>query len=176
MIILHGCCTFSFSHYWLSANHVWVLDDLLLIDINNPNQHLSDSKYSDEMMMQIRLSSGLRGQVMQRHALCVWFQTSCVEKTGDNEKMLIKVFRCLGSWFNLGVLDTNFMANNQLLMVLFQVLVRITHCLIVLQVYGDVGINHRESDVSYCLYSRGMKPPLTSMRQRRTVSARLSTP
>uniref|UniRef100_A0A6Q2Y1G4 Uncharacterized protein n=1 Tax=Esox lucius TaxID=8010 RepID=A0A6Q2Y1G4_ESOLU len=49
---------------------------------------------------------------------------SCVEKTGSDEKMLIKVFRCLGSWFNLGVLDSNFMANNQLLMVLFQVLQR----------------------------------------------------
>lgn len=46
-----------------------------------------------------------------------------MEKTGNDEKMFIKVFRCLGSWFNLGVLDTNFMANNQLLMVLFQVLV-----------------------------------------------------
>ncbi|MGH0178875.1 UNVERIFIED_CONTAM: hypothetical protein FKN15_000370 [Acipenser sinensis] len=49
---------------------------------------------------------------------------SCVEKTGSNEKMLIKAFRCLGSWFNLGVLDSNFMANNQLLIVLFQVLQR----------------------------------------------------
>nr|XP_061809311.1 transportin-3 isoform X6 [Nerophis lumbriciformis] len=49
---------------------------------------------------------------------------SCVEKTGSNEKMLMKVFRCLGSWFNLGVLDSNFMATNQLLMVLFQVLQR----------------------------------------------------
>jgi hypothetical protein len=46
-----------------------------------------------------------------------------VEKTGNDEKMLIKVFRCLGSWFNLGVLDSNFMASNQLLIVLFQVLV-----------------------------------------------------
>lgn len=53
------------------------------------------------------------------------FQTTCVEKTGNDEKMLIKVFRCLGSWFNLGVLDSNFMASNQLLMVLFQVLVRL---------------------------------------------------
>ncbi|MGH0114663.1 UNVERIFIED_CONTAM: hypothetical protein FKN15_031805 [Acipenser sinensis] len=51
-------------------------------------------------------------------------QMSCVEKTGSNEKMLIKAFRCLGSWFNLGVLDSNFMANNQLLIVLFQVLQR----------------------------------------------------
>lgn len=50
-------------------------------------------------------------------------QTSCVEKTGSDEKMFIKVFRCLGSWFNLGVLDSTFMAGNQLLMVLFQVLV-----------------------------------------------------
>ncbi|XP_028670547.1 transportin-3 isoform X2 [Erpetoichthys calabaricus] len=49
---------------------------------------------------------------------------SCVQKTGNDEKMLIKVFRCLGSWFNLGVLDSNFMANNQLLMILFQVLQR----------------------------------------------------
>uniref|UniRef100_A0A8B9JYT2 Transportin-3 n=1 Tax=Astyanax mexicanus TaxID=7994 RepID=A0A8B9JYT2_ASTMX len=49
---------------------------------------------------------------------------SCVEKSGSDEKMLIKVFRCLGSWFNLGVLDSNFMASNQLLMVLFQVLQR----------------------------------------------------
>lgn len=50
-----------------------------------------------------------------------------MEKTGNDEKMFIKVFRCLASWFNLGVLDNNFMASNQLLMVLFQVLVR-AHC------------------------------------------------
>lgn len=50
-------------------------------------------------------------------------QMTCLEKSGSDEKMLIKVFRCLGSWFNLGVLDSNFMANNQLLVVLFQVLV-----------------------------------------------------
>ena len=49
-----------------------------------------------------------------------------MEKTGSDEKMLIKVFRCLGSWFNLGVLDSNFMASNQLLMVLFQVLVSVS--------------------------------------------------
>ncbi|XP_048864276.1 transportin-3-like isoform X2 [Brienomyrus brachyistius] len=49
---------------------------------------------------------------------------SCVEKTGNNEKMLMKVFRCLSSWFNLGVLDHNFMASNQLLVILFQVLQR----------------------------------------------------
>lgn len=48
-----------------------------------------------------------------------------MEKTGSDEKMFIKVFRCLGSWFNLGVLDSNFMASNQLLMVLFQVLVSV---------------------------------------------------
>ncbi|KAI5091178.1 transportin-3, partial [Silurus meridionalis] len=47
-----------------------------------------------------------------------------LEKSGSDEKMLIKVFRCLGSWFNLGVLDSNFMATNQLLVVLFQVLQR----------------------------------------------------
>lgn len=52
---------------------------------------------------------------------------TCLEKSGSNEKMLIKVFRCLGSWFNLGVLDSNFMASNQLLVVLFQVLVSSTY-------------------------------------------------
>lgn len=46
--------------------------------------------------------------------------------------MLIKVFRCLGSWFNLGVLDSNFMASNQLLMVLFQILVRLLLLLLLL--------------------------------------------
>lgn len=51
-----------------------------------------------------------------------------MEKTGSDEKMFIKVFRCLGSWFNLGVLDSNFMASNQLLMVLFQVLVSSSAC------------------------------------------------
>lgn len=58
--------------------------------------------------------------------LLVYFhdQVTCAEKSGHDEKMLIKVFRCLGSWFNLGVLDNNFMASNQLLMILFQVLVR----------------------------------------------------
>lgn len=56
-------------------------------------------------------------------------QTTCVEKAGNDEKMLIKVFRCLGSWFNLGVLDSNFMASNQLLMVVFQVLVSAAPCL-----------------------------------------------
>lgn len=48
---------------------------------------------------------------------------TCVEKAGTDEKMLMKVFRCLGSWFNLGVLDSNFMANNKLLALLFEVLV-----------------------------------------------------
>lgn len=63
------------------------------------------------------------GGAAQPPSALALFQTSCVEKTGSDEKMFIKVFRCLGSWFNLGVLDSNFMASNQLLMVLFQVLV-----------------------------------------------------
>ncbi|KAF1465528.1 Transportin-3, partial [Pygoscelis antarcticus] len=48
---------------------------------------------------------------------------TCVEKAGNDEKMLIKIFRCLGSWFNLGVLDSTFMANSKLLSLLFEVLV-----------------------------------------------------
>lgn len=50
---------------------------------------------------------------------------TCVEKAGSDEKMLIKIFRCLGSWFNLGVLDSTFMANSKLLSLLFEVLVRV---------------------------------------------------
>uniref|UniRef100_A0A8C3GE16 Transportin 3 n=1 Tax=Cairina moschata TaxID=8855 RepID=A0A8C3GE16_CAIMO len=49
-------------------------------------------------------------------------QMTCVEKAGNDEKMLIKIFRCLGSWFNLGVLDSTFMANSKLLSLLFEVL------------------------------------------------------
>ncbi|CAJ0961556.1 unnamed protein product [Ranitomeya imitator] len=55
---------------------------------------------------------------------CAFNLMNCVEKSAGNEKMLIKTFRCLGSWFNLGVLDSNFMANNRLLLLLFQVLNR----------------------------------------------------
>ena len=51
---------------------------------------------------------------------------TCVEKAGNDEKMLIKIFRCLGSWFNLGVLDSTFMANSKLLSLLFEVLVSIS--------------------------------------------------
>ncbi|XP_010130034.1 PREDICTED: transportin-3, partial [Buceros rhinoceros silvestris] len=47
---------------------------------------------------------------------------TCVEKAGNDEKMLIKIFRCLGSWFNLGDLDSTFMANSKLLSLLFEVL------------------------------------------------------
>uniref|UniRef100_A0ACB8FLT2 Transportin-3 n=1 Tax=Sphaerodactylus townsendi TaxID=933632 RepID=A0ACB8FLT2_9SAUR len=47
---------------------------------------------------------------------------TCVGKTGSDEKMLMKIFRCLGSWFNLGVLDSTFMANSKLLSLLFEVL------------------------------------------------------
>lgn len=50
---------------------------------------------------------------------------TCVEKAGNDEKMLIKIFRCLGSWFNLGVLDSTFMANSKLLSLLFEVLVSV---------------------------------------------------
>ncbi|KAM7367472.1 hypothetical protein PAMP_015369 [Pampus punctatissimus] len=76
----------------------------------------------------LRIGANRRTEIIEDLAYysstVVTLLTSCVEKTGNDEKMLIKVFRCLGSWFNLGVLDSNFMASNQLLMVLFQVLQR----------------------------------------------------
>ncbi|XP_013855080.1 transportin-3 isoform X2 [Austrofundulus limnaeus] len=76
----------------------------------------------------LRIGANRRTEIIEDLAFysttLVTLLTSCVEKTGTDEKMLIKVFRCLGSWFNLGVLDSNFMASNQLLMVLFQILQR----------------------------------------------------
>uniref|UniRef100_A0A671UDU3 Transportin-3 n=1 Tax=Sparus aurata TaxID=8175 RepID=A0A671UDU3_SPAAU len=76
----------------------------------------------------LRIGANRRTEIIEDLAYysstVVTLLTTCVEKTGNDEKMFIKVFRCLGSWFNLGVLDSNFMASNQLLMVLFQVLQR----------------------------------------------------
>uniref|UniRef100_A0A1A8F3R9 Transportin-3 n=1 Tax=Nothobranchius korthausae TaxID=1143690 RepID=A0A1A8F3R9_9TELE len=75
----------------------------------------------------LRIGANRRTEIIEDLAFysttVVTLLASCVEKTGD-EKMLMKVFRCLGSWFNLGVLDSNFMASNHLLMVLFQILQR----------------------------------------------------
>ncbi|KAK7896713.1 hypothetical protein WMY93_022038 [Mugilogobius chulae] len=76
----------------------------------------------------LRIGANRRTEIIEDLAYysstVVTLLTSCVEKSGNDEKLLIKVFRCLGSWFNLGVLDSNFMASNHLLMVLFQVLQR----------------------------------------------------
>ncbi|KAL4659483.1 transportin-3 isoform X2 [Arapaima gigas] len=76
----------------------------------------------------LRIGANRRTEIIEDLAYysndVVTLLVSCVEKTGSDEKMLIKIFRCLGSWFNLGVLDSNSMANNQLLIVLFQVLQR----------------------------------------------------
>ncbi|XP_058272862.1 transportin-3 [Hemibagrus wyckioides] len=76
----------------------------------------------------LRIGANRRSEIIEDLAYysttVVTLLMTCLEKSGSDEKMLIKVFRCLGSWFNLGVLDSNFMANNQLLVVLFQVLQR----------------------------------------------------
>lgn len=55
-------------------------------------------------------------------SIVVFLLMICVEKVGIDEKMFMKVFCCLGSWFNLGVLDSNFMVNNKLLVFFFEVL------------------------------------------------------
>lgn len=65
---------------------------------------------------------------------------TCVEKAGNDEKMLIKIFRCLGSWFNLGVLDSTFMANSKLLSLLFEVLVSIPPVVVLLSPYGAASL------------------------------------
>ncbi|XP_064417249.1 transportin-3 isoform X2 [Latimeria chalumnae] len=74
----------------------------------------------------LRIGANRRTEIIEDLAYCsgtvVGLLMDCVGKAGNEEKMLIKAFRCLGSWFNLGVLDSNFMANNQLLLFLFQAL------------------------------------------------------
>ncbi|XP_028809640.1 transportin-3 isoform X2 [Denticeps clupeoides] len=74
----------------------------------------------------LRIGANRRSEIIEDLAFysttVVSLLLGCVEKSASDEKMFIKVFRCLGSWFNLGVLDSNFMARNQLIMVLFQVL------------------------------------------------------
>uniref|UniRef100_A0A7N6AGH6 Transportin 3 n=1 Tax=Anabas testudineus TaxID=64144 RepID=A0A7N6AGH6_ANATE len=61
----------------------------------------------------LRIGANRRTEIIEDLAFysstVVTLLTTCVEKTGNDEKMFIKVFRCLGSWFNLGVLDSNFM-------------------------------------------------------------------
>ncbi|KAM4747695.1 transportin-3 isoform 1-T1 [Rhinophrynus dorsalis] len=74
----------------------------------------------------LRIGANRRAEIIEDLAYysstVVSLLMTCADKAGENEKMLIKTFRCLGSWFNLGVLDSNFMANNRLLLLLFQVL------------------------------------------------------
>lgn len=74
----------------------------------------------------LRIGANRRSEIIEDLAYyssnVVSLLMNCVEKSVGNEKMLIKTFKCLGSWFNLGVLDSNFMANNRLLLLLFQVL------------------------------------------------------
>lgn len=72
---------------------------------------------------------------------------TCVEKAGNDEKMLIKIFRCLGSWFNLGVLDSTFMANSKLLSLLFEVLVSISAAVVFLNPSGAASLPTAPSPV-----------------------------
>uniref|UniRef100_A0A803T0V7 Transportin-3 n=1 Tax=Anolis carolinensis TaxID=28377 RepID=A0A803T0V7_ANOCA len=74
----------------------------------------------------LRIGANRRTEIIEDLAFysstVVSLLVTCVEKVGNDEKMLIKIFRCLGSWFNLGVLDSTFMANSKLLSLLFEVL------------------------------------------------------
>lgn len=81
-------------------------------------------------------------------------QVTCVEKAGNEEKMLIKIFRCLGSWFNLGVLDSTFMANSKLLSLLFEVLVSVS------QEVGGSGLGALGNRCRSEAWGRGFIPPV----------------
>nr|XP_033815477.1 transportin-3 isoform X2 [Geotrypetes seraphini] len=75
----------------------------------------------------LRIGANRRSEIIEElsaaSSTVVSLLLNCMEKENE-EKMLIKSFRCLGSWFNLGVLNTDVMANNRLLLLLFQVLQR----------------------------------------------------
>lgn len=74
----------------------------------------------------LRIGANRRTEIIEElayhSAVVVTLLAACAENCGSDEKTLVKVFRCLASWFNLAVLDCHFMANNKLLLILFQVL------------------------------------------------------
>ncbi|XP_042201062.1 transportin-3-like [Callorhinchus milii] len=74
----------------------------------------------------LRIGANRRTEVIEDlayHAsIVIGLLTACMERCGHNEKLMIKVFRCLMSWINLGVLHTDHVASSQLLVALFQVL------------------------------------------------------
>ena len=51
-------------------------------------------------------------------------QTAVIEGSTDDSKLQAKVFRCLGSWFNVCTIPQDVMVNSPLLMAPFQALVK----------------------------------------------------
>ncbi|XP_069765925.1 transportin-3-like isoform X3 [Narcine bancroftii] len=74
----------------------------------------------------LRIGTNRRTEVIEDlayHAsLVIGLLTAYMERCSHDEKLVIKVFRCLMSWINLGILHTDHIANSQLLMAIFQVL------------------------------------------------------
>ncbi|GCB63304.1 hypothetical protein scyTo_0007374 [Scyliorhinus torazame] len=74
----------------------------------------------------LRIGTNRRTEVIEDlayHAsMVIGLLTAYMERCSHDEKLVIKVFRCLMSWINLGILHTDHIANSQLLVALFQVL------------------------------------------------------
>lgn len=74
----------------------------------------------------LRVGTNRRTEVIEDlayHAsLVIGLLTAYMERCSHDEKLVVKVFRCLMSWINLGILHTDHIANSQLLVALFQVL------------------------------------------------------
>ncbi|XP_038639310.1 transportin-3-like isoform X3 [Scyliorhinus canicula] len=74
----------------------------------------------------LRIGTNRRTEVIEDlayHAsMVIGLLTAYMERCSHDEKLVIKVFRCLMSWINLGILHTDHIANSQLLVALFQIL------------------------------------------------------
>ncbi|XP_048376990.1 transportin-3-like isoform X1 [Stegostoma tigrinum] len=74
----------------------------------------------------LRIGTNRRTEVIEDLAynasMVIALLTAYMERCSHDEKLVIKVFRCLMSWINLGILHNDHVANSQLLVALFQVL------------------------------------------------------
>eukprot|EP00105_Crassostrea_gigas_P004006 XP_011417072.1 PREDICTED: transportin-3 isoform X1 [Crassostrea gigas] len=74
----------------------------------------------------LRLGANRREEItkefLKASPMMLQLLTAVIEDPSCDEKNQIKVFRCLGSWFNLGVIPEHDIVNSKLLMVPFQVM------------------------------------------------------
>ncbi|XP_069128619.1 transportin-3-like [Argopecten irradians] len=75
----------------------------------------------------LRLGSNRRNDIMEEltkaSSVVLQLLTACLETCSTDPRAQAKVFRCMGSWFALGVVQDDCITHNKLLMAPFQVLV-----------------------------------------------------